>query len=58
MRGVAPLFSFTGRGRGGKGAFSKKIIILNAVIFYLKRKENFEYWNTFLCADPASEVNF
>ena len=32
-----------GVGRGGKCVLFKKIVILNAVIFYLKRQEDFGY---------------
>ena len=43
IRGSAPLLLFSGRGRVGKCAFFKNKIVLNAVIFYLKRKEDVEY---------------
>ena len=43
--GATPLLPLTGMARGGKCAFFKKRIAVIAVIFYSKRKENFEYWN-------------
>ena len=54
MRGAAPLLSFTGRSRGDKCAFSRNNNF-KCSHFYLKMKENFEYWNTLVCADLASE---
>ena len=37
--------AFHWEGQRGEICLLKKIVILNAVIFYLKRKEGFEYWS-------------